>query len=70
MHFLPAVQAEDEADTSPGKRVSKPRATNRGSLPGHLLRIEEIIEPDSLICACGGCLHCIGEEGAPWVFLQ
>ena len=25
-------------------------------------RIEEIIEPDSLICACGGCLHCIGED--------
>ena len=24
--------------------------------------IEEIIEPDSLICACGGCLHCIGED--------
>jgi transposase len=25
-------------------------------------RIEEVIEPDSLICACGGCLHCIGED--------
>jgi len=30
---IAAVQAEDEADTSPSKRVSKPRATNRGSLP-------------------------------------
>ena len=37
---IAAVHAEDEADTSPGKRVSKPRATNRGSLPGHLPRIE------------------------------
>ncbi len=59
---IAAVQAEDEADTSPGKRVSKPRATNRGSLPDHLPRIEEIVEPDSLTCACGGCLHCIGED--------
>ncbi|ASY66550.1 Mobile element protein (plasmid) [Sinorhizobium sojae CCBAU 05684] len=59
---IAAVQAEDEADTSPGKRSSKPRTTNRGSLPSHLARIEEVIEPESLICACGGCLHCIGED--------
>jgi transposase len=37
-------------------------AANRGSLPKHLPRIEEVIEPDSLTCACGGCLHCIGED--------
>lgn len=59
---IAAVQAEDEADAPAGKRVSKPRATNRGSLPGHLPRIEEVIEPESLVCACGGCLHCIGED--------
>lgn len=59
---IAAVQAEDEADAPAGKRVSRPRATNRGSLPGHLPRIEEVIEPASLICACGGCLHCIGED--------
>ena len=39
---IAAVQAEDEADAPAGKRVSKPRATNRGSLPSHLPRIEEI----------------------------
>ena len=44
------------------KRPTKPRAANRGSLPKHLARIEEIIEPDGLTCACGGCLHCIGED--------
>ena len=59
---IAAVQAEDEADAPAGKRLSRPRATNRGSLPGHLPRIEEVIEPASLICACGGCLHCIGED--------
>lgn len=56
------IQAEDEADTPAGKRIAKPRTINRGSLARHLPRIEEVIEPDSLICACGGCLHCIGED--------
>jgi transposase len=59
---IAAVQAEEEADAPSGKRVSKPRAANRGSLPGHLPRVEEVIEPESLICACGGCLHRIGED--------
>lgn len=59
---IAVAQAEDEADAPPGRRVSKPRAANRGSLPNHLPRIEEVIEPESLVCACGGCLHCIGED--------
>lgn len=59
---IAVVQAEDEADAPAGNRVSRPHATNRGSLPGHLPRIEELIEPASLVCACGGCLHCIGED--------
>ena len=59
---IAAIHAEEEADTASGKRVCKTRAANRGSLPGHLPRIEEIIEPESLICACGGCLHRIGED--------
>ena len=41
--------------------VSSPRAANRGSLPKHLPRIEEGIEPDTQICGCGGDLHQIGE---------
>jgi len=24
--------------------------------------VEEVIEPESLICGCGGCLHRIGED--------
>jgi transposase len=59
---IAAIHAEEDAEDRATKRPAKPRATNRGSLPKHLLRIEEVIEPNSLTCACGGCLHCIGED--------
>lgn len=59
---MAVIHAEDEADAPVGSRVTKPRAINRGSLPKHLPRVEEVIEPESLICVCGGCLHCIGED--------
>ncbi|MET3775006.1 transposase [Rhizobium alvei] len=59
-----AIHAEDEADADAvgGNRIAKSRAANRGSLPKHLPLIEEMIEPESLVCACGGDLHCIGED--------
>lgn len=59
---IATIHAEEDAEDRAAKRPAKPRATNRGSLPKHLPRVEEIIEPDSLTCACGGCLHCIGED--------
>ncbi|WP_245155806.1 IS66 family transposase, partial [Paracoccus ravus] len=59
---IAAIHAEEDAEDRSVKRPAKPRAANRGSLPKHLPRIEEVIEPESLICACGGCLHCIGED--------
>ncbi|RJE85480.1 IS66 family transposase [Paracoccus onubensis] len=59
---IAAINADEDADTSPAKRVAMPRAVNRGALPRHLPRIEEVIEPEELTCACGGCLHCIGED--------
>ena len=59
---IATIHAEEDADDRAAKRPSRPRATNRGSLPTHLPRIEEVIEPESLTCACGGCLHCIGED--------
>lgn len=59
---IAAIHAEDEADSAPGKPQPKPRAANLDSLPAHLPRVEEIIEPESLICNCGGGLHCIGED--------
>ena len=56
------VEAEVDADerTAP-VRPPKPRQTNRGSLPRHLERIEEIIEPETT-CACGAERHVIGED--------
>lgn len=61
---IAAIHAEEAAEDRAAKRPAKPRATNRGSLPKHLPRIEEVIEPESLTCACGGCLHCIGEDAS------
>jgi transposase len=59
---IAAIHAEKEGDSPSGNLISKPRAANRGSLPGHLARVEEVIEPEGMICACGGCLHRIGED--------
>jgi len=59
---IAAIHAEDEAVDPPKSRPAKPRNANRGSLPKHLPRIEEVIEPDALVCDCGGGLHQIGED--------
>jgi transposase len=59
---IAVVHAEEDAEDRAASLPAKPRKTNRGSLPKHLPRIEEIIEPESLVCGCGGCLHCIGED--------
>lgn len=59
---IAAVHADEDAEDRAARRPAKPRSTNRGSLPKHLPRIEEIIEPQSLVCGCGCDLHCIGED--------
>ncbi len=59
---IAVVQAEEDAEDRLARRPAKPRSANRGSLPKHLPRIEEIIEPQNLVCGCGGGLHCIGED--------
>lgn len=59
---MAVIHAEEDAEDQAAKRPAKRRAANRGALPKHLPRLEEVIEPDSLACACGGCLHCIGED--------
>jgi transposase len=46
---MAVIHVEDGADAPVGSRVTKPRAINRGSLPKHLPRVEEVIEPESLI---------------------
>lgn len=45
---IAAVHAEEEADAPAARRSAKPRAVNRGALPNHLPRIEEVIQPESL----------------------
>jgi len=47
-------------DTPKRKRVAR---RNRGNLPTDLPRIEQVAEPESLICPCGcGQMHKIGED--------
>lgn len=58
---MAVVHAEDE-DIDPVKTSAKPRKTNRGALPKHLPRIEEIVEPEDVTCACGTERHVIGED--------
>ena len=57
---LAEVEAEKEqraAKTSDGATKSAPKRTI-GNLPAALPRIEEVIEPDSLVCPCGcGIMH-------------
>ena len=56
------VHAEDEADDLQARGKPQPRKANRGSLPKHLPRIEEVIEPESTVCECGCERHVIGED--------
>ena len=49
----------------PRAREARPRKTNRGSLPAHLERIEQIVDIEDKACSCcGGALHQIGEDVA------
>jgi hypothetical protein len=66
---MAVIHAEEDAEDRAAKRPAKPRAANRGALPKHLPRIEEVIEPDSLTCACGA-RHGSRTSGAPWLALH
>ena len=63
---MAAIHAEDDAEnlstTTPPTTGKRKRKTNRGALPKHLPRIEEIIEPEETICSCGAERHVIGED--------
>lgn len=61
-----AEHARDKASRTPTER---PRKSNRGSLPAHLERIEQIVDVEEVdgirACpCCGGALHQIGEDVA------
>ena len=50
------------SDDAP-RRKSAPAKRNRGNLPKDLPRIEQIVEPENLVCPCGcGHMHKIGED--------
>ena len=52
------------ASTTPTPRAKRPAAKrNLGHLPAHLPRIEQVIEPQSILCPCGcGEMAKIGED--------
>ena len=59
------AQVEAEGEANPlvmPTQTATPRKANRGSLPRHLPRIEEVIEPESTLCDCGCERHVIGED--------
>ncbi|EJL24974.1 IS66 family transposase [Novosphingobium sp. AP12] len=54
--------ALDKANRAPADR---PRKANRGSLPAHLERIEQVVDIEDKACpCCRGALHQIGEDVA------
>jgi transposase len=60
---LAAQRAESDAGDATLKAARSARRANRGALPAHLPRVEVVVEPESLACACcGGALHPIGED--------
>jgi transposase len=57
---LTEVEAALDSTREPSER---PRKTNRGSLPAHLERVEQLVDIDDKACpCCGGALHQIGED--------
>ena len=65
---LAQTEAADEAKAG-RQGASRSRKTNRGSLPAHLERIEQVVDVENIdgvrACpCCGGALHQIGEDVA------
>ena len=59
------AEAEYARDTASRAPAERPRKTNRGSLPAHLERIEQVVDVEDKACpCCGGALHQIGEDVA------
>jgi len=57
-----AAEAADKALRKKTKRKA-PAKRSKGNLPGHLERIEEVIEPESTACPCGcGEMVKVGED--------
>ena len=54
---------EEAADPAKRAERARKRRNNRGSLPAHLPRVEQIIDIQDKTCpCCRGALHAIGED--------
>ena len=59
---MPVLCSDPKTSRAPADR---PRKTNRGSLPAHLERLEQVVDIEDKACpCCGGTLHQIGEDVA------
>lgn len=58
------ARAEIAIEDSAGREHrGRPRKVNRGALPAHLERIEQVVDVEDKACpCCGGALHQIGED--------
>jgi hypothetical protein len=58
-----AEAAAEKGDATLQASRRRTRRVNRGALPGHLPRIEVVIDVEDKTCpCCGGVLHLIGED--------
>ena len=54
---------EDTADPVKREARARKRRANRGSLPAHLPRIEQVVDIEDKVCpCCRGMLHVMGED--------
>lgn len=58
-----SAEAEDEKQNPARSTARRATVTKRASLPAHLPRVEQVLEPDSTVCpCCNGAMHPIGED--------
>lgn len=58
-----AAEAQEDQAAPAHSRPARRRKINRGALPGHLPRVDVVIDVDDRRCpCCGGALHPIGED--------
>lgn len=61
--MLAVASEAAEKVIGPRKAAAAPPQRNKGNLPAHLPRIEQVIEPESILCPCGcGAMQRVGES--------
>jgi len=55
--------AEDVGDPAKREERTRKRRANRGALPAHLTRVEQVVDVEQKLCpCCSGPLHVMGED--------